>query len=140
MGPLRTLAAIAAFAVLAVGVLQSSQAPQSGSAPPSQLPKTPAAEVQQLKARTLRVFQAPEASQGVAADLQYFYAVDNSVLAKYAIHSGRLIERWTAPNGVIRHMNSCLADGTRIRCANSNYPQTPRARRQHHADRRSSTS
>lgn len=125
MGPLRTLAAIAAFAALAVGGLQSSQASQSGSAPPSQPRQTPGAEAQQLKARTLRVFQAPEASQGVAADLQYFYAVDNSVLAKYAIHSGRLIERWTAPNGVIRHMNSCLADGTRIRCANSNYPQTP---------------
>jgi hypothetical protein len=125
VGPLRALVATAAFAALAVDGLQSSQAPQSGSAPPSQPRQTPAAEVQQLKARTLRVFQAPEASQGVAADLRYFYAVDNSVLAKYAIHSGRLIDRWTAPNGVIRHMNSCLADGTRIRCANSNYPQTP---------------
>lgn len=125
MGPLRTLIAIAAFAALAIACRQSSQAPQSVSAPPSQLPNTPAAEVQQLKTRTLRVFQAPEASQGVAADLVYFYAVDNSVLAKYDIGSGRLIDRWTGPNGVIRHMNSCLADGTRVWCANSNYPQTP---------------
>jgi hypothetical protein len=85
-----------------------------------------APEIRRLTARTLRVFEAPEADQGVAADAGHFYAVDNTVLAKYEIASGRRIARWAGPqNGLIRHMNSCLADGGRLRCANSNYPLTP---------------
>ena len=83
-------------------------------------------EVVQLTGRTLRTYQAPEANQGVAADSRYFYAIDNSTIAKYGITSGRLIDRWSRPrDGLIRHMNSCLADAGLLRCANSNYPQTP---------------
>jgi hypothetical protein len=125
VGSFRALVAIAAFAALGTDRLQPPQAPQAGTATQAQ-PAPAEAVVQQLNGRTLRVFQAPEASQGVAADLRYFYAVDNSVLAKYATRSGRLIDRWVGPrNGPIRHMNSCLADGARIWCANSNYPETP---------------
>jgi hypothetical protein len=100
-------------AMLAIEALGAPTA----QAPPGAVP---------LTARTLRVYQAPEASQGVAADLRHFYAVDNSTLAKYEIRSGRLVDRWSAPaDGPIRHLNSCLADGGRIWCANSNYPETP---------------
>lgn len=84
--------------------------------------------IRRLTARTSRTFVAPEARQGVAADARHFYAVDNTVVAKYEIASGRRVGAWTGPrNGPIRHLNSCLVDSGRIRCANSNYPQTPMA-------------
>jgi hypothetical protein len=68
----------------------------------------------------------PEADQGVAADGTYFYAIDNTVIAKYEIASGRLVDRWSGPrNGLIRHMNSCLVQRDRLWCANSNYSLTP---------------
>ena len=73
------------------------------------------------------MYQVPEAHQGVAADARFFYAVDNTVLAHWdEIASGKLVDRWIGPrNGLIRHLNSCLAEGARIWCVNSNYPQTP---------------
>jgi hypothetical protein len=85
-----------------------------------------APDVRHLTARTLRVFEAPEADQGVAADARHFYAIDNTVIAKYEIHSGTRVDEWTGPrNGLIRHMNSCLADIGKLWCANSNYSLTP---------------
>jgi hypothetical protein len=85
-------------------------------------------DIRRLTARTLRTFSAPEARQGVAADTRYFYAVDNAAIAKYEIATGKRVGAWTgARAGLIRHLNSCLADAGRIRCANSNYPETPMA-------------
>lgn len=105
------LCALAASAALAANV---------------QVPDYKAPEVRHLSARTLRVFEAPEADQGVAADARHFYAVDNTVIAKYEIASGTSGARWEGPrNGLIRHMNSCLADAGRLLCANSNYSLTP---------------
>jgi hypothetical protein len=93
-----------------------------------QIPELTPPQIPRLTARTLRTFTAPEARQGVAADARHFYAVDNSGVAKYEIATGRRVADWTGPrNGLIRHLNSCLADGGRLRCANSNYPQTPMA-------------
>lgn len=83
-------------------------------------------EVPRLQARTLRTYEVPEADQGVAVDRSHFYAVDNAVVAKYEIASGTAVARWSDPSaGLIRHLNSCLADGGRLWCANSNYPQQP---------------
>ena len=83
-------------------------------------------DVLQLRGKTLKVYQAAEANQGVAAGSGHFFAVDNAVLAKYEIRTGKLVDRWAGPaNGPIRHMNSCLVDAGRIWCANSNYPQIP---------------
>jgi hypothetical protein len=96
----------------------------TGAASPTQDYTPP--EIHRLAARTLRVFTAPEATQGAAADARHFYAIGNTVIAKYEIASGRRAGDWTGPrNGPIRHMNSCLADRGRIWCANSNYSQTP---------------
>ena len=93
-----------------------------------QIPDYRAPEVRRLTGRTLRTFTAPEARQGVAADASHFYAIDNTVVAKYAIATGKRMADWNGPrNGLVRHLNSCLADGGRLRCANSNYPQTPMA-------------
>jgi hypothetical protein len=79
-----------------------------------------------LSARTVREYEVPEADQGVAVDARHFYAVDNSVIAKYERDSGRLAARWVGPDhGLIRHLNSCLAEDGRLWCANSNYSRTP---------------
>lgn len=93
-----------------------------GVAPWAQAPPT----LQGLAARTLRVYAAPDADQGVAVDTKHFYPVDNSVIAKYEIATGAQVDRWTGPsNGLIRHLNSCIAYDARLWCANSNYPQVP---------------
>lgn len=79
-----------------------------------------------LTARTLRVYQAPEADQGVAADARFFYAVDNAVIAKYDLATGEAVGRWSGPpGGLVRHLNSCMGIAERLWCANSNYPNTP---------------
>jgi hypothetical protein len=123
--PFRCLVPIIALACVAIPSAQSGSSPPQASATPV-IPEYVPPEVVQLTARTLRVYQAPEASQGVAAGLHHFFAVDNSVIAKYEIRTGRLIDRWIgASNGLIRHMNSCLANAGRLWCANSNYPETP---------------
>jgi hypothetical protein len=83
-------------------------------------------DVLRLTARTLRAYEAPEAVQGVAADRHHFYAINNTILAKYRIDSGQRVDRWAGPTGgLIRHLNSCRADRARLWCANSNYPETP---------------
>jgi len=79
-----------------------------------------------LNARTTRAYAAPEADQGVAVDGRFFYAVDNSTIAKYDIETGAPAGRWQGPShGLIRHLNSCLARRGQLWCANSNYSLTP---------------
>lgn len=83
-------------------------------------------DVQRLSAKTVRVYDAADADQGVAADSRSFYPVDNTVVARHEIATGALVGRWEGPrDGPIRHLNSCLADAGRLLCANSNYPGTP---------------
>jgi hypothetical protein len=124
VGIFRNLVPIVALACVAITSAQSRSSSQTSATPI--VPEYVSPEVVQLTARTIRVYNAPEATQGVAADLRYFFAVDNTVLAKYEIKSGRLVNRWIGPhNGLVRHMNSCLADAGRLWCANSNYPETP---------------
>jgi len=95
-------------------------------AAPSHPSEYKAPEILRLSARTIRTYPAPEADQGAAADARHFYAIDNTVIAKYDIASGTRVAGWEGPrNGLIRHMNSCLVDGGRLWCANSNYSLTP---------------
>src|SRR5262249_2272609 len=73
-------------------------------------------------------YDAPEADQGVAVDGRHFYAIDNTVIAKYARADGAFVSRWTGPRrGLVRHLNSCFAERSRLYCANSNYSLTPMA-------------
>ncbi len=79
-----------------------------------------------LSARTLRTYAAPEADQGAAVDADFFYAIDNALIAKYSRSDGARLAEWRGPeSGEIRHINSCYADAGRLWCANSNYPQVP---------------
>jgi len=79
-----------------------------------------------LQGRTLKTWPAPEADQGVAVDDEFFYAIDNTVIAKYRLDTGALVDRWVGPaGGPVRHINSCFARAGRLWCANSNYSEIP---------------
>jgi len=81
-----------------------------------------------LQAKTLRRYIAQEADQGVAVDLNYFYAVDNFLIAKYSKQSGDFINKWEGTKeGPIQHLNSCYINEAQLLCANSNYPEIPMA-------------
>ena len=83
-------------------------------------------EPMMLEAETLATYRAPEADQGVAIDGEHFYAIDNSVIAKYSLTDGRQIKRWEDPAPQqIEHLNSCYAREGLLWCANSNYPAAP---------------
>jgi hypothetical protein len=90
---------------------------QEQPAPDQQLP------VQQ--AEVIGRFKAPEATQGVAVDAKYFYAVANSRIAKYDKASGRKVAEWQGERARYPHINSCAAIEAKLVCASSNFPQTP---------------
>ena len=111
-----------------VAVLLSLSGPLAAAAGPEPftVPDYVAPGVVELQAKTVQVYDAPEADQGVAADATHFYAIDNTVIAQYAIDGGNLVARWVGPaKGLIRHLNSCFAEGETLWCANSNYSLTP---------------
>jgi hypothetical protein len=60
-------------------------------------------------------------------DANHFYAVVNSRIAKYRKDDGVKVAEWIGDRIAIRHLNSCVVDGSELVCANSNYPQTPMA-------------
>ena len=77
-------------------------------------------------ARTLRRFRAPEASQAVAVDRRFFYAIGNTVVAKSDKNTGAPVATWRAEAGShIAHLNSGIVVGRELFCAHSNYPETP---------------
>jgi hypothetical protein len=77
-------------------------------------------------AHTVRRFAAPEASQAVAVDARFFYAIGNTVVAKYDKHTGSIVATWRAePGSHVAHLNSGIVVGRELWCAHSNYPQTP---------------
>lgn len=73
----------------------------------------------------LRRYSALEASQGVGVDASYFYAVDDSRIAKYDRATGRKVTEWAGDPKLYPHINSCEIVGQELVCASSNYPQTP---------------
>lgn len=122
---MRAFSAALLLALSTGGAEARTSTPPSPTALPQPADYVPPVPVQ-LSATTLRRFVAPDADQGVAVDATHFYALDNSVIAKYEIATGRLVGRWMGPNhGLIRHMNSCLVVKQQLICANSNYSLTP---------------
>ena len=92
------------------------------------LPALEQAEVPRLAGTLERIWDAPEARQGVAVDGHHFYAIVNTAIGKYERSSGRLVARWAGPRGgLIRHLNSCTIVAAELLCANSNHPETPMA-------------
>lgn len=71
-------------------------------------------------------FRAPEANQGVAVDARYFYAIDNTTIAKYDKKSGALVKRWVQePGGPLIHLDGGTVREGRLYAAHSNYPIWP---------------
>ncbi|MBL8522241.1 MAG: cycloisomerase [Betaproteobacteria bacterium] len=71
-------------------------------------------------------FAVKEANQGVGADDKHFYAVDNTVIAKYDKKSGKLVKKWQeAKGGPISHLDSAMLMDGKIYAAHSNYPEWP---------------
>lgn len=114
--------------IISVLIFSSVSYAQEAPSWRSIIPDYDPVEIQQLTAELERVYDAPEARQGVAIDGDHFYAVVNTVIAKYVVESGELVARWIGPRGgLIRHLNSCYVDSARLICANSNFPELPQA-------------
>lgn len=76
-------------------------------------------------AKEISRLPAPEASQGVAVDARYLYAVGNSEIGKYDRKTGERVALWKGDPHEFPHMNSCAVVGAEMVCATSNYPATP---------------
>lgn len=91
---------------------------------------TPAATIAQpdvLMARELARFAAPEATQAVAVDADHFYAIANSVIAKYDKQTGERVAQWDGRGSAIAHLNAGVIIDGRLYASNSNFPDVPMA-------------
>jgi len=71
-------------------------------------------------------FVVPEAGQGVGVDARYFYAVDDTVIAKYDKKTGTLVKRWAQEKGgPLTHLDGATVRDGKIYAAHSNYPAWP---------------
>jgi len=105
------------FAVpAALGMLLGS--PAAFAAPAS-------AAVPKLHGTASGTWPAPEADQGVAVDAEAFYAIDNTVIARYPRDGGPRQALWDGRVGPLIHINSCQALTGKLWCAHSNYPGKP---------------
>jgi len=76
----------------------------------------------------IRRYDAREATQAVAVDSTHFYAIANSVIARYDRASGKKVAEWQATEDMpLKHLNSGLVLDGRLYCAHSNYPNIPAA-------------
>lgn len=76
--------------------------------------------------KQIKIFDVPEARQGVAVDANHFYAVDNYAIAKYDKESGEKVDSWWGEeNGPIKHLDSGVIVEGKLYCAHSNYPEFP---------------
>lgn len=74
----------------------------------------------------VRRFSAEEATQGVAVDERYVYAISNRRIGKYEKGTGRRVDAWEgAPDGPIIHLDSGVVIDGLLYCAHSNYPGVP---------------
>lgn len=76
---------------------------------------------------TLATIAALEAGQGVAADRNHVYAIDNYVIGKYDKANGKRIAAWEGDPKLFPHLNSCAVVNSELVCAASNYPKVPMA-------------
>ncbi|HZZ44258.1 MAG TPA: hypothetical protein VFE58_15090 [Tepidisphaeraceae bacterium] len=76
----------------------------------------------------LKRFPAPEATQGVAADNNFFYAIGTRSLGKYNKETGQRVAAWTSPDGSsFKHLNAGIVLNGLLYCAHSNFPNQPPA-------------
>ena len=74
----------------------------------------------------VRRFATEEATQGVAVDENFFYAISNRRIGKYDKHTGQRVGGWEGePTGPIIHLDSGIVRDGLLSCAHSNYPGVP---------------
>ncbi len=67
-----------------------------------------------VQAQVIRRFPAPEASQAVAVDGRFFYAIASAAIGKYEKTTGQPDRKWSGePDGRIAHLNSGVVFGAR---------------------------
>lgn len=69
-------------------------------------------------------FSAPNATQAVAVDSVYFYAISNSKIVKHRKSDGIVVKEYV---GTFKHLNSGIVLDGKLYCANTNYPELPMA-------------
>jgi len=78
------------------------------------------------KFEELRRLPAPEARQGVAADAEFVYAINNHALGQYRKDTASRTTGWECPEGEpLIHLNAGVVHGGLLHCAHSNYPGVP---------------
>ena len=78
------------------------------------------------RAEEIRRVHAPEASQGVAVDERYLYAIDNRAIGKYDKRTGQPLARWECERDKpLIHLNSGVVHDGVLWCAHSNFPGVP---------------
>lgn len=71
-------------------------------------------------------FTTPAARQGVCADAEFVYVVDDRLIVKFAKQGFREVARFETPReGPIIHMNSLSLHDGKLYAAHSNYPEDP---------------
>ena len=74
----------------------------------------------------VRRFAAAEANQGVAADGEFIYAIDNHAIGQYEKPSGKRVAGWRCEAAKpLIHLDSGVVRGGTLYCAHSNYPGVP---------------
>lgn len=76
------------------------------------------------KATEIARFSAPNATQAVAVDSLYFYAISNSKIVKHRKADGVVEKEYIGP---FKHLNGGIIIDGKLYCANSNYPEVPMA-------------
>ena len=74
----------------------------------------------------VRRYATEEATQGVAVDENFFYAISNRRIGKYDKYTGQRVGGWEGePAGPIIHLDSGIVRDGLLYCAHSNYPGVP---------------
>ena len=74
----------------------------------------------------LKVFNIPEANQGIAVNDEYFYAIDNRAIGKYLKSTGKPVKKCAdEENGPFIHLNSGVVVDGKLVAAHSNFPGIP---------------
>jgi hypothetical protein len=76
--------------------------------------------------REISRFPAAEATQGVAVDDEFFYAITNRQIGKYRKSDGKRIDGWKdTQDGEFIHLNSGFVRDGKLICSHSNFPGVP---------------
>ena len=79
-----------------------------------------------IASSTLRSYAVPEANQAVGVDDKFFYAVDNTTIAKYSKDTGERVAMFKGEKGgAFKHFDSAVVVDGKIYLAHSDYPEWP---------------